>query len=116
MATNQRYTHFEHITVVAPRNIESGEPVRVGQIAGVAQTTAVEGERVTIWLNGSYDLTVTGALAEGQAVYVAADNTLTATAGDNFFGVAAAPKGTGTGVAEVAPAGIITPTPAGSGV
>lgn len=115
MALNQRYPHFKHITVTAPRDITSGDPVRVGQIAGVAQTTAAEGEKVTLWLDGSYDLTVAGALTEGQAVYVAANNTLTATVGANFFGVAAAAKGSGTGVAEVAPAGIIIPTPAGSG-
>lgn len=110
MAMNQRYTHFEHIALTADRDIESGDPVRIGQVAGVAQTSALEGEKVTIWLNGSYDLTVTGELSEGQAVYLNASNGLTATANENFFGVAVTTKGTGEGVAEVAPAGIITPT------
>ena len=112
MALNQRYPRFEHIAFTAPRDIASGDPVRIGQIAGVAQTSAKEGEKVTIWLNGSYTLEVTGALTEGQAVYLTASNTLTATANDTFFGVAVRAKGSGAGDAEVAPAGIITPTPA----
>lgn len=115
MALNQRYTRFEHIALTADRNITSGAPVRIGQVAGVAQTTANSGEKVTVWLNGSYDLEVTGELAEGQAVYLNASNGLTATPNDQFFGVAVTTKGTGTGTAEVAPAGIITPTAAGSG-
>lgn len=115
MALNQRYTRFEHIALTADRTITSGDPVRIGQVAGVAQTSSAEGEKVTIWLNGSYDLEVTGELVEGQAVYLNAQNKLTATAGANFFGVAVTPKGTGTGVAEIAPAGIITPTAAGTG-
>ena len=110
MALNQRYPRFEHIAFTAPRDIASGEPVRIGQIAGVAQTSATEGEQVTVWLNGSYTLEVTGALTEGQAVYLTGSNTLTATANENFFGVAVRAKGSGAGDAEVAPAGIITPT------
>lgn len=115
MAMNQRYPEFKHIALTANRDITTGEPVRIGQVAGVAQTSAAEGERVTIWLNGSYNLTVTGELSEGQAVYLNASNGLTATPNDNFFGVAVTTKGTGEGIAEVAPAGIITPTPAGTG-
>lgn len=113
MALNQRYTRFEHIALTADRNILSGAPVRIGQVAGVAQTTANSGEKVTVWLNGSYDLEVTGELTEGQAVYIDANGGLTADGTDaDFFGVAVTTKGTGDGVAEVAPAGIITPTAA----
>lgn len=115
MALNQRYSRFEHISLTADRDINSGDPVRIGQVAGVAQTSAKEGERVTVWLNGSYDIEVSGALTEGQAVYLNTSNKLTATEGDNFFGVAVLPKSSGTGIAEVAPAGIITPTAAGTG-
>lgn len=109
MAMNQRYTHFEHITLTADRDIEPGEAVRIGQVAGVSKTQAAKGERVTVWLDGSYDIEVEGALTQGQAVYIAADGALAAT-GDTFWGVAATEKSDGTGIAEVAPAGIITPT------
>lgn len=107
MAMNQRYSHFKHIAVTAPAGgVESGDPVRVGAVAGVAKFTAAAGERVTIWLDGSYDIPVTGALTEGQLVYIKSDGTLTATATGNYpWGVAAVAKGTGTAPSEVAPLG-----------
>lgn len=106
MAMNQRYSHFKHIAVTAPADVKSGDPVRVGAVAGVAKFDAAEGEPVTIWLDGSYDIEVTGALTQGQLVYIKTDGTLTATAtGNNPWGVAAVAKGTGTADAEVAPLG-----------
>ena len=41
MAMNQRYTHFDHIALTVPDGVKSGQPVRVGAIAGVA---SVDGE------------------------------------------------------------------------
>lgn len=70
MAKNQRYTHGKHIALTATEAVESGGPVKIGQVVGVAQTKAATGEKVTIWLDGSYDLTVTGSLTEGQAVHI----------------------------------------------
>lgn len=106
MAMNQRYTQFKHISVEAPADVASGDPVRVGALAGVAKFDAAEGERVTIWLDGSYEIPVAGALTEGQLVYIKSDGTLTATAtGNNPWGVAAVAKGTGTAPTEVAPLG-----------
>ncbi|MDI3330697.1 MAG: DUF2190 family protein [Micrococcus sp.] len=106
MAKNQRYTHFEHIALTADKDYASGDPVRIGAIAGVAQTAAAAGEKVTVWLDGSYDIPVAGALTEGQTVYINGSGTLTATAtGNNPFGVAVVAKGTGTAPSEVAPFG-----------
>lgn len=106
MAMNQRYPKFRHIAVTAPKDITSGDPVRVGAIAGVAKITAKSGTPVTVWLDGSYAIDVAGAITEGQVVYIKADGTLTATAaGNNPWGVAVLAKGTGTGPAEVAPFG-----------
>ena len=104
---NQKYTHADHIAVTTPTGgVNSGQPLRVGALAGVVVTTQAEGERVALWLDGSYEIDVTGALVEGQVVYIKADNTLTATAtGNNPFGTALAAKGTGTGPAHVAPYG-----------
>ena len=34
MAMNQRYTHFDHIALTVPEVVKSGQPVRVGAIAG----------------------------------------------------------------------------------
>lgn len=113
MAKNQRYTHNKHIALTADKAIESGSPVKIGQYVGVAQTKAAVGEKVTVWLDGSYDVTVTGAVSEAGIVYIKADNTLTATASGNYpFGVANAAKAAGSGVVEVAPFGKITTTAA----
>ncbi|PSS42910.1 hypothetical protein C6401_15230 [Arthrobacter woluwensis] len=114
MALNQRYPHAKHIELTAPAGgVTGGNPYKIGQFVGVALHTKNAGDRFTLWLDGSYDVTVTGALTEGQLVCIkASDNTLTATATGNFpFGVALAAKGAGAGVVEVAPFGkIITTT------
>lgn len=110
MALNQRYTHNKHIALTAPRDLAGGEPVLIGAYAGVVLVDAAEGERVTVWLDGSYDVEVTGALTEGQVVYMTGSNTLTATAGESPWGIANAAKGTGAGTIEVAPLGRVAPT------
>ena len=111
---NQRYTHNKHIALTAPAGgAVSGNPYKIGQYVGVAATSAPAGEKFTLWLDGSYDLPVTGAVTEAGPVYIKGDNTLTATATGNYpFGVANAAKGTGTAPLEVAPFGKITNTAA----
>lgn len=113
MALNQRYTHNQHIALTAPADITSGDPVSVGCYRGVAQTTAKQGDRVTIWLTGSYVLPVTGTAKEGDPVYIKSGKLSTAASGGEFFGVSNGTKQSGEGDLEVAPAGIVTPgTPA----
>jgi len=116
MAKNQRYTNALHISVTAPRDIASGDPVRVGNICGVAQIAAKSGEKVTIWLDGSWDLTVTGALAtEGLPVYITAAGALNTTATGNYlFGIALGTKTAAAGPVEVAPIGYTTQTAVGA--
>lgn len=111
MAKNQRYTHAKHIALTATKAIASGDPVLIGGFAGVALIAAAIGEKVTVWLDGSYDLTVTGAATEGQVVYITSAGALTMTAtGNTPFGLAINSKGTGSGVLEVAPLGKTVPT------
>lgn len=114
MAKNQRYTHNKHIALTADNDYTSGQPVKIGAYAGVAKIDAKKGERVTIWLDGSYAIEVAGALTEGQVVYLAANGTLTATAGANPWGISNVTKTAGTAVAEVAPLGRVAPAPAGA--
>lgn len=116
MAKNQRYTNAQHITVPVSAGVKSGQPVKVGQICGVAVIDREADGTATLWLDGSYDLPVAGAVATfGAPVYIKADNTLTATATGNFlFGTALGTKGTGTGPLEVAPIGYTTQTAAGA--
>lgn len=109
MAKNQRYTHNKHIALPAIAAVDSGAPVKIGQYVGVAQTKAAIGEPVTIWLDGSYDVTVTGATTPGAIVYIKPDNTLTTTRAGAFeFGVANGSKAAAAGLVEVAPFGKIT--------
>lgn len=115
MALNQKYTHNDHIALTADKDYQSGDPVAIGAYRGVAQTSAETGERVTVWLNGSYMLTVTGAAKEGDPIYLTSAGKLTTTAGDTFFGVSNGTKGSGDGDLEVAPAGIVAPAPAPAG-
>ncbi|WP_341394060.1 DUF2190 family protein [Arthrobacter sp. G119Y2] len=116
MAKNQRQRHALHITVPVPAGVKSGQPVKVGQICGVAIIDREADGTATLWLDGSYDLPVAGAVATfGAPVYIKADNTLTATATGNFlFGTALGTKGAGTGSLEVAPIGYTTQTAAGA--
>lgn len=104
---NQRYTENKHIALPADKDYKSGDPAAIGVYRGVVVADAAEGEKVTIWLDGSYDIPVTGALTVGQAVYLANNGTLTATAGATPWGAANVAKATGTGPAEVAPLGMI---------
>lgn len=113
---NQRYTNALHISVPVPEGVKSGEPVKVGQICGVAIIDREADGTATLWLDGSYDLQVTGAVANvGSPVYITGARALTATAAGNFlFGTALGTKGTGTGPLEVAPIGYTTQTAAGA--
>lgn len=116
MAKNQGYTNALHIKVTAPYDVVSGAPVQVGSIMGVAQTSALSGELVTIWLDGSHDLEVTGALAsEGLPVYITSAGALNTTATGNFlFGIALATKSAAKAPVEVAPIGYTTQIAAGA--
>ena len=115
MALNQKYTHNDHIALTADKTYKSGDPVAIGAYRGVAQTAAEKGERVTVWLNGSYMLPTTGAAKEGDPIYLTSAGKLTATAtGNTFFGVSNGTKGSGDGDLEIAPAGIVAPVPAGA--
>lgn len=111
MALNNVQKHHINIEVPAPGATATGAPVRVGQYAGVAQTSAAaEGDPLAIDLAGSWNIEVTGEATVGAPVYLTSDGTLSTTGGsEDFWGVAAASKGSGTAKLEVAPAGILQP-------
>jgi predicted RecA/RadA family phage recombinase len=113
---NQRYTNAKHIEVTFPYARVSGEPVRVGGICGVAVTDVANGARGTVWLDGSYDLTVTGAIAsEGLPVYITSTGALNTTSTGNYlFGIALGTKAAAAGPVEVAPIGYTNQTAVGA--
>lgn len=105
MAINVSYGKGEHIAVLAEKKYESGKPVRIGAIAGVAMTTAEQGEQVTIWRNGSYRLPVKETVQVGAIVKLGADGTLTTGAG-KIWGVALQASASAGATVEVAPVGV----------
>lgn len=112
MAQNQRYTNALHIAVPVPEGTKSGDPVQVGQISGVAQIDRQPDGRATVWLDGSWDIEVAGAVATvGLPIYITSAGALTATAGTNTpWGVALATKTAAAAPLEVAPLGYTAPT------
>jgi predicted RecA/RadA family phage recombinase len=71
--------------------VKSGDVVMVGKVGGVAITDGAVGETITLSTQGVYRLPKSsGAIAQGQAVYVSAtDGSLTTTAtGNNLLGYA----------------------------
>lgn len=108
---NQRYTENKHIALTAVAAVDPGAPVKIGQYVGVALNKAATGEKVTVWLDGSYDLPVTGVTTEGSQVYITPAGALVVTPTGNYpFGVANATKTAGLAPVEVAPHGKITNT------
>jgi predicted RecA/RadA family phage recombinase len=95
MATNQVYEPGDHIQVTptAPATVNSGDPVLVGDLPGVALTDEDSDGKVTVTLAGVYKLAVTaesGAITPGTKVYYdAGDSGLNDTsAGNTPFGFA----------------------------
>lgn len=120
MALNEVFKEGNHLSLPVPNNTASGTPLRIGVLNAVAETdegglTAVVNgitqatggvgnadNFASVSLVGAWDLTVTGALTVGQAVYITGAGALTATATGNFlFGAALRAKGSGAGVVLV---------------
>lgn len=117
MATNGKYPNALHISLPAPYDVLSGAPVRVGSICGVAQIDAKAGEPVTVHLDRSWDVQVTGAVASvGLPIYITAAGALNTTATGNYrFGTALSTKAAATiGTVEVAPIGYTEQTAVGA--
>lgn len=102
MALNEHLRHANHIALPVPAGTKSGDPVRVGVLNGVAQTSRGEGgnaaDSATVWLDGSHYLPVKGAVsAIGAAIYLT-DGVLSTTKGTGaVFGAALATQaGDGT--------------------
>lgn len=85
MAKNLVYPRAEHISVPAPADVKSGEPVVVGTndagYAGVAIIDAANGYPVTLDLVGSWSIPVKEKVNAGQRVNVGTDGKLTTGAG-----------------------------------
>jgi predicted RecA/RadA family phage recombinase len=90
------------ITVPAPYDVSSGDPVLVGAIFGVASHDALSGEDLELVREGVFDLkkAASQAWTSGAKVYFdAAAKGLTSTATSNTL-VGAAAKAVGSGAGE----------------
>lgn len=103
MAKNMRLPEALHITLPVPAGTVSGQPVAVGAWRGVAQTDRDTDGTATVWINGSTEQDVAGAVAtQGLPIYLASDGTLTATAtGNTLFGYSLGTKAAATGPLEI---------------
>ena len=111
MAKNQRYTEAKHLGLPLPYDRAPGEAVQIGGFNGVALNGGKSGETSTVWLDGSYDVTVTGSTAPGATVYITPTGALNVTAaGNKPWGLALGTKAAAAGVVEVAPLGKTAPT------
>lgn len=106
MALNEIHKEGAHLSLPVATGAKSGSPARVGILNVVLEVDEGDGQniagRASTNQHGSWLLPVTGALTEGQAVYIKTDNTLTAVATGAFlFGAAVSVKGAGAGNAVV---------------
>ena len=104
MATNSAFTQADQLSLPVAEGTESGDPVIVGQLVGVALTDRGDGgnesTHATVKLTGAFDLAVgtTSTLAVGAPVYITTAGALTPTAGTNaLFGHALEEKGSSAG-------------------
>lgn len=110
MATNRIYERGVNLDVdvsdaTAPNDpVESGDPLLLTHVPGVALTDADADDIATVQLGeGVFDLTVTGAItAIGQAVYISSAGALNVTTSNDLFGFALETKGATAGVIKVA--------------
>lgn len=105
MAKNMRLPQALHISLPVPAYVKSGDPVAVGAFRGIAQIDREADGTATIWMDGSANVTVTGAVASiGLPIYITpATGALGIVATDNvLFGFSLGTKAAAAGVLEVA--------------
>lgn len=106
MALNEIHPEGNHLSFPVAADALAGTPARVGILNVVLEVNEGDGQniagRASTSQVGTWLLPVSGALTEGQAVYITPANALTATAASNFlFGAAVSAKGAGAGTAVV---------------
>lgn len=114
MAKNQRYPEAKHITLPLPYDREPGEAVQVGAFNGIALNGGTEGEKVTVWLDGSWDVPVTTAASPGDVIGIDDEGVLAVGTGTPW-GIAIGAT-TAAGTVEAAPYGKTTPAGGASSV
>lgn len=111
MAVSRRYSHNKHIALTPDAAVAPDQPLIIGAYAGIALTRVTEedlaeGVKVTVWLDGSYSLPVTGAVDEGAYVYLVGGELSSSGTAAQSWGIANESSSTsGVSTIEVAPLG-----------
>lgn len=76
MAKNMKLPDALHIELPVPANTVAGEIVKAGAFRGIAQTDREADGTATVWINGSAEVQVDGAVANyGLPIYIVGDAT-----------------------------------------
>lgn len=96
MATNEVYDRAENIVLPVPSGTVSGDPVAVGALVGVCETSRDANGNATVRMVGGHTFPTADAVASaGIALYVTSTRTITTTATSNtLFGYSLAAKDT----------------------
>lgn len=106
MATNEVFKYGDWLELPVASGTDSGEPVVVGDLVGVAQTTRDADGNASVALTGAFNLSVTGVTAVGTPIYITGAGALNVTAtGNKLFGHALAVKTAAAAVIPVRLAG-----------
>ncbi len=105
MAKNFKQTG-RYIDVAAPTGgVTSGDLVKVGQIFGVAQVSAAEGEAVALDTEGVHEVPAASSvvIAAGDALFwdVADGNFNKSAAGNHYLGIAVGPSANGVTTVDI---------------
>lgn len=102
MAVNRLFEGIpDTLTLPVASGVESGDPVEVGDLVGVALTDRDADGNATVQLDGVFNLSVTGAVSNvGDPVYIAS-GALNVTDTNPLFGHALETKGAAAGVIPV---------------
>jgi predicted RecA/RadA family phage recombinase len=109
MAKNMRLPEALHIELPVPANTVSGDLVAVGAWRGVAQTDRDADGNATVWINGSTEQTVSGAVAtKGLPIYIVgtgaslkADSATATATGNTLVGYSLGTKAAADGPLEI---------------
>jgi predicted RecA/RadA family phage recombinase len=99
MARTEVFRHADSLTLPVPAGALAGEPVAVGALVGILETSRDAAGNATVIMRGGHPVTCPDAVASvGLALYITPARAITTTVGTNvLFGYSLATKGAGAG-------------------
>jgi len=99
MSTKEIFKNADSITLPVPSGTVAGDPIAVGALVGICETSRDAAGNATVRRKGGHLVTTSDAVASvGLALYVTSSRTITTTAsGNTLWGYSLATKGAGAG-------------------